>query len=121
MLPLAYAVVRDELSPARVSHGIAILAAMLGVGGGLGVIGAGVLVEHLSYTWMFWLQIPGFVAVGWGVHRWVPDSGQKSSVRIDWLGAGLVSVGLVALLLTVTQVRSWRSEEHTSELQSPMY
>jgi EmrB/QacA subfamily drug resistance transporter len=107
VLPLAYAIVRDELSPARVSHGIAILAAMLGVGGGLGVIGAGVLVEQLSYTWMFWLQIPGFVAVGYGVHRWVPESADRARVRIDWLGAWLVSVGLVALLLTVTQARSW--------------
>jgi MFS family permease len=107
VLPLAYAIVRDELRPARVSHGIAILAAMLGVGGGLGVIGAGLLVEHLSYTWMFWLQIPGFVAVGYGIQRWVPDSGESSGVRIDWLGATLVSTGLVALLLTVTQARSW--------------
>jgi MFS family permease len=107
VLPLAYAIVRDELSPARLSHGIALLAAMLGVGGGLGVIGAGVLVEQLSYTWMFWLQLPGFIAVGYGIHRWVPDSGETSQVRIDWLGAGLVSVGLVALLLTITQIRSW--------------
>src|SRR5918992_5927554 len=78
VLPLAYAIVRDELRPARISHGIALLAAMLGVGGGLGVIGAGVLVEHLSYTWMFWLQIPGFVAVAYGVHRWVPESADRA-------------------------------------------
>jgi MFS family permease len=107
VLPLAYAIVRDELSPARVSHGIAILATMLGVGGGVGVIAAGVIVEHLSYTWMFWLQVPGFVGVAYGVHRLVPDSGEVSPVRIDWLGAALVSVGLVALLLTITQARSW--------------
>jgi len=107
ILPLAYAIVRDEVSPGRISGGIALLATMLGVGGGVGVIAAGVIVENLSYTWMFWLQVPAFVAVAYGVHRWVPDSGDVSPVRIDWLGAGLVSVGLVALLLTITQVRSW--------------
>jgi MFS family permease len=107
VLPLAYAIVRDELSPERVSHGVAMLAAVLGVGGGLGVIGAGVLVEHLSYTWMFWLQIPAFIAVGWGIHRYVPDSAVLAPGRVDWTGAALVSGGLVALLLAVTQARRW--------------
>ena len=50
------------------------IASLLGVGGGLGVIVAGVLVEHLSYTSMFWVQLPAFVAVAWAVHRWVPES-----------------------------------------------
>ena len=107
VLPLAYGIVRDELSPARVNQGIALLAAMLGVGGGLGVIGAGVLVEHLSYTSLFWLQLPAFVAVAWAVHRRVPDSSMTSPGRVDWLGALLVSGGLVALLLVVTQARRW--------------
>ena len=69
VLPLAYAIVRDELSPARVGSGIALIASLLGVGGGLGVIIAGVLVEHLSYTSMFWVQLPAFARRGLGRHR----------------------------------------------------
>jgi MFS family permease len=107
VLPLAYAIVRDELSPARLSHGIAVLASVLGVGGGLGVILAGILVEHLSYTWMFWLQVPAFAAVAWLVHRYVPDSAVSIRSRIDWTGAVLVSSGLVLLLLTITQASRW--------------
>jgi MFS family permease len=107
VLPLAYAIARDELTPGRVNRGIALLAAMLGVGGGLGVIGAGLLLEHLSYTWLFWLQVPAFAAVTWAVHRRVPDSAVTSPGRVDWTGAALVSGGLVALLLVVTQARRW--------------
>jgi MFS family permease len=107
VLPLAYAIVRDELSPERISQGVALLASMLGVGGGLGVIVAGILVEHLSYTWMFWLQIPAFAAVAWLVHRSVPDSKVTAPSRIDWTGAVLVSSGLVLLLLTITQSSRW--------------
>src|SRR3954454_2839325 len=92
VLPLAYAIVRDELSPARVSGGIALIASMLGVGGGLGVIVAGVLVEHVSYTSMFWLQLPAFAAVAWGVHRIVPEPVHTTRAgRIDWTGAVLLS------------------------------
>jgi predicted MFS family arabinose efflux permease len=107
VLPLAYAIVRDEVDPARVGRGIALIASLLGVGGGLGVIIAGVLVEHLSYTSMFWVQLPAFAAVAWGVHRVVPHAGQAAAVRIDWTGAVLVSSGLVMLLLTITQAGRW--------------
>jgi MFS family permease len=107
VLPLAYAIVRDELDPARVSRGIALIASLLGVGGGLGVIVAGVLVEHLSYTSMFWVQLPAFAAVAWGVHRVVPHTAKAAPTRIDWTGAVLVSSGLVMLLLTITQAGRW--------------
>jgi len=107
VLPLAYAIVRDEVDPARVGRGIGLIASLLGVGGGLGVIIAGVLVEHLSYTSMFWVQLPAFAAVAWGVHRIVPHATQATAVRIDWTGAVLVSSGLVMLLLTITQAGRW--------------
>jgi len=107
VLPLAYAIVRDEVRPEHVGRGIALIASLLGVGGGLGVIIAGVLVEHLSYTSMFWVQLPAFAAVAWGVHRVVPHVTVTAPVRIDWTGAVLVSSGLVMLLLTVTQAGRW--------------
>jgi MFS family permease len=107
VLPLAYAIVRDELHPDRVGRGIALIASLLGAGGGLGVIVAGVLVEHLSYTSMFWVQLPAFAAVAWGVQRVVPDSAVTPAARIDWTGAVIVSSGLVTMLLTVTQARRW--------------
>jgi MFS family permease len=107
VLPLAYAIVRDEIGPRRIASGIALLSAMLGVGGGLGVIVAGVLVEHLSYTSMFWVQLPAFLTVAWSAHRWVPDSAFTAPARIDWTGAVLVASGLVLLLLTITQATRW--------------
>lgn len=107
VLPLAFAIVRDEVRPARVGHGIALLASLLGIGGGLGVILAGVLVDHMSYTSLFWLQLPAFLVVVFCVRRYVPESGMARPARIDWLGAGLVAAGLLALLLTVTQASRW--------------
>ena len=107
ILPLAYAIVRDQIAPARVPKGIALLASLLGVGSGLGVIIAGLLLEHLSYVSLFWLQLPAFLLVARCVRRFVPESAPKQRDRIDWLGAGLVSAGLVSLLLTVTQAGTW--------------
>jgi MFS family permease len=115
VLPLAYAIVRDELPAERTSRGIALVATMLGLGGGLGIILAALIVEWLSYTWIFWLQVPAFAAVAWGVHRHVPDSGPRvADARIDWLGAALLATGLVALLVTITQVRRWGAASVTT-------
>lgn len=107
ILPLAYAIVRDEIRVARVPHGIALLASLLGIGGGLGVVMAGLITENLSYTALFWLQLPAFVAVAACARRFVPESERRQQARIDWLGAALVSSGLVALLLTITQAKAW--------------
>lgn len=106
-MPLAYAIVRDELDPRRVSHGIALMSSLLGVGGALGVVVAGVVVQSHSYVWLFWLQLPIFVAVTWGVRRWIPDSPVGARTPIDWSGAALMSTGLLLLLLTITQAASW--------------
>jgi MFS family permease len=107
VLPLGYAIVRDECDEDQIPRGIALLASLLGVGGGLGVILAGVIVEHLSYTWIFWLQLPTFLVVAFLVQRHVPESRSTVPARIDWLGAALLSVGLVSTLITLTQARSW--------------
>jgi MFS family permease len=115
VLPLAYAIVRDELPAERTSGGIALVATMLGLGGGLGIILAALIVEWLSYTWIFWLQVPAFAAVAWRVHRHVPDTAPRvAGARVDWLGAALLAAGLVALLVTITQVRRWGAASATT-------
>src|SRR5262249_5819515 len=41
------------------------------------------------------------------VHRFVPESPIKTPSRIDYLGATLLSAGLVCLLLALTEGESW--------------
>ena len=40
-------------------HGIALISAILGIGGGLGIVLSGPIVQHLSYHWLFWLPLVG--------------------------------------------------------------
>src|ERR1700712_1239638 len=49
VFPLAFAIVRDEFPRVKVPGAIALLSAMLGIGGAVGVVVAGVIVEDLSY------------------------------------------------------------------------
>ena len=55
IFPLCFAIVRDEFPRERVGRRSACSRAMAGIGGGLGLILGGLLVDHASYHWIFWL------------------------------------------------------------------
>ncbi len=107
IFPLAYGIVRDEFPAARVAGGIGLLSAILGVGGGLGIVLSGVIIEHLSYHWLFWIPLVAIVLAAVATWRFVPESPVRTEGRVNWLAAALMTVGLSALLLAISQTTSW--------------
>ena len=74
VIPLAIGIIRDEFPPERVASRIALISATLGFGGGLGIVLAGPIVDHLSYHWLFWLPLGPFAIAALGVLLFVPNS-----------------------------------------------
>jgi EmrB/QacA subfamily drug resistance transporter len=107
VFPLAFGIIRDEFPPERVSTGIGVISATFGIGGGVGLVVSGVIVDNLHYEWLFWLALPLIVVAIVATHLWVPESPVRSPARIDWFGAGLLSGALITLLLGVSQANSW--------------
>ena len=107
VFPLAFAIIRDEFPRERIPHGIALISAILGIGGGLGIVLAGPIVQHLSYHWLFWFPLFGVVLAAAGIVLFVPESPFRSPGRIDPLGGVLLAGWLVALLVPVSEGPSW--------------
>ncbi len=107
IFPLAYGIVRDEFPPERVAGGIGLLSAILGVGGGLGIVLSGVIVEHLDYHWLFWMPLVAVVLAALATWRFVPESPVRTPGRVNWLAAALMTIGLSAVLLAISQTTSW--------------
>jgi EmrB/QacA subfamily drug resistance transporter len=107
VFPLSFGIIRDEFPPERVATGIGLISATFGIGGGAGLVLSGVIVDNLSYEWLFWLGLIVMAIAVVATRLWVPESPVKSPARIDWLGAGMLSAGLVALLVGVSEGNSW--------------
>jgi EmrB/QacA subfamily drug resistance transporter len=107
VFPLAFGIIRDEFPRERVARGIAFLSALMGIGGGVGIILAGPIVDALSYHWLFWIPLIMVVAAVIATLLFVPESPITTPGRINWLGAGLLSGWLVCILIAVSEGSSW--------------
>ncbi|HEU4942331.1 MAG TPA: MFS transporter [Gaiellaceae bacterium] len=107
VFPLSFAIIKDEFPAEKVGVAVGAVSAVFAVGGGLGLVLSGVIMDSLSWHWLF---VVGAVAVGIAatlVHLFVPESPIKSPSRVDFVGATLLSIGLVALLVALTEGESW--------------
>lgn len=103
LMTLTMLTVRDLFAPEQRGRYQALLGAAYGVSTLLGPLLGGALVQHLSWHWAFWLNVP-LAALAWSVLALTlpskPASAQQGPrPRIDWLGAVLLTTALVSLLL----------------------
>jgi EmrB/QacA subfamily drug resistance transporter len=107
VFPLAFAIIRDEFPPEKVGVGIGLISATFGIGGGFGIVLAGLIADNLSWRWLF---ITGSIITAASlvlVHRFVPESPIKTPSRVDLVGAALLSLALVALLVGLSEGDAW--------------
>jgi EmrB/QacA subfamily drug resistance transporter len=107
ILPLSIGAVRDALPREKVGVTVGLLSAIFGVGAGIGIVAAGPIVEHLSWHWLFWLPLVLVVVALLGAIFGMKESAVRAPGRLDVLGAGILSVGLVALLLAISKGQAW--------------
>jgi EmrB/QacA subfamily drug resistance transporter len=107
IFPLAFGIVRDEFPRERVAGSIGLMSSILGVGGGVGIVMSGVIVEHLDYHWLFWIPLAVIAVAGLATWRFVPESPVRVPGRVSWLAAALMSVGITLSLLAISQTTVW--------------
>jgi len=107
LFPLAFGIVRDEFPRGKVAHGIGLISAGLGIGGGIGIVVPGVIVDHLGWHWLFWIPFAIIVLAAVLTWRLVPESPVRVLGRVNWPAAVAMVTGFTAILLGVTQATTW--------------
>ena len=54
---------------------------MFGIGGGVGLVIAGVLVDNSASHWIFWLGVVASASPRWATWRYVPESPVRVQAR----------------------------------------
>jgi MFS family permease len=106
-IPLGISLLAGLLPRERVGSAVALISAMLGVGGALGLPIAGLVAEHADFHALFWITAGVGLVAFLGILLIVPESPNRSGGRVDVVGAVILAAGLVSLLLPLSQSSSW--------------
>ena len=106
VFPLAFGIVRDTFPREHIPGGLAMISAIFGIGGGIGLPLSGVIVDHVDLQWLFWINLIALPAA-FAAHRLIPPSPPVPNARVDWIGAFVLAGGLAGILLGVSQGSEW--------------
>jgi len=103
MTSLTFSVVRDVVPAHKIAGGMGLISAMMSIGAATGIVFSGPIATALGYHWLFWLPLMVMVPITVFTARVVPPSAGAPGVKVDWVGAALLSTWLTTLLIAVSQ------------------
>jgi EmrB/QacA subfamily drug resistance transporter len=103
IFPLCFAIIRDEFPRDAVARGVGLVSSVAGIGGGLGLVLGGVLVDQVSYHWIFWLGAAMGIVGAVAAQLFIPESPIRTPARLDVRGALVLAVGLLLPLIAISQ------------------
>jgi EmrB/QacA subfamily drug resistance transporter len=91
------------------NRALAVWGAIAGAGGAVGLLLGGVIVQLLSWRWVFFINVPIGAVVLALTPRIVPESRSESAAttRYDAEGAVTITLGTIALVFTLIKADSW--------------
>jgi MFS family permease len=107
MFPLAFAMVGEELPPAKVGQAQGLIAAMFAIGAALGLFGGAWVIQTYGWQDAYHLVIPFAVGILGLTIGALPESQHRLRVRLDVPGAAFLGAALATLLLGLSQGPSW--------------
>lgn len=107
MMPGCTAIVTDAYAGPHLGRAMGIMAGTAAAGLSIGPLIGGLLIEALSWRWIFFVNIPIAIVAATLTLRAVPESRRPDAPPIDVRGLCTLGVGLGALTLGVMQAQVW--------------
>ena len=108
LIVLAQAIIADVVSPRERGRYQGIFGAVFGAASVIGPLTGGFLTDHLSWRWVFYVNVPIGIVALLVTTAVLPASVRRAHVKIDWYGTGILTATISALVLLTT----WGGNEY---------
>jgi EmrB/QacA subfamily drug resistance transporter len=108
LIVLAQSIIADIVSPRERGRYMGFFYAGFGAASVIGPLTGGFITDHLSWRWVFYVNVP-LAAIALVVTTAVlPSSPRRPRAQIDWLGTGLLASAITCFVLLTT----WGGNEY---------
>jgi len=79
------------------------LASVWGVSSVIGPLAGGLIIQHVSWAWIFWINVPIGIAAAAGFFLYLKETVRAEQRSVDIAGAALFTVAIAALMIALTE------------------
>ncbi len=109
--PVAMTIVGDLYSAQERGKIQGYLASVWAISAVLGPLVGGLIIQHLSWAWIFWLNLPIGIGAAAGFWFCLHEKFQRQTRKIDHLSAAVFTVAIAAVMADLTAISTATSRE----------
>ncbi|GLX04265.1 MDR family MFS transporter [Microbispora sp. NBRC 16548] len=116
MLPVMQTLLVQAANGRSLGRATAVIALPALLGPVLGPVLGGLIVQHLTWRWIFWVNVPfclAGLALAW---RFMPSGERDRDAALDWIGLALLCPGIAAIIFGLSRVSADRGFGHAEVL-----
>jgi EmrB/QacA subfamily drug resistance transporter len=101
--PITVTIIGDLYKMEERGRAQGMMASVWAISGVLGPLAGGLIVSHISWAWIFWINLPFGIVTIIGLVLFLHEKVETHKARIDYTGAALFSVSVGSLLILLTE------------------
>lgn len=101
--PITVTIIGDLYKLEERGHAQGMMASVWAISGVLGPLAGGLIVSHVSWAWIFWINLPVGIVTIIGLMLFLHEQVETHKARIDYTGAALFSISIGSLLILLTE------------------
>ncbi len=102
--PVALTVVGDLYSVQERGKIQGYLASVWGISSVLGPLAGGLIIQNISWSWVFWVNVPIGLLAAAGFSMFLREGARQGKRQVDVVGAMLFTLAVAALMMALTEM-----------------